>query len=130
MAGLYARSSKISRASVARSDGAISKTSIAMLLTAESVNEQCRTGESQLSRDIFLNQWCRRRGKRHHRRGTQSGQVLAQHAIVETEIMAPLGDAVRFVNCDERRFPLSEHLGKTSYAQPLGRDEQKLQSAG
>jgi hypothetical protein len=34
-----------------------------------------------------------------------------------------------FVNCDERRFSLGEHLWKPRHAQPLGGYEQKLQFA-
>ena len=59
----------------------------------------------------------------------QAGQILAQHAVVGPEVMAPLRDAMRLINGDQRQFALGQHLGKSGHAQPLRRDEEKLQIA-
>ena len=59
----------------------------------------------------------------------QAGQMLAQHAVVGPEVVAPLRDAVRLVDGDQRQLALGQHLGEAGHAQPLRRDEEKLQRA-
>ena len=85
--------------------------------------------ESELRDDIVLHDGRCGRGEREHRRGAQQVQVLPEHAVVGTEIVAPLRDAVRLVDGDERGLALGEHLGKAGNAQPLRRDEEELQAA-
>src|SRR5471032_2108447 len=64
-----------------------------------------------------------------HRRRTQRGEILPQHAVIRTEIVSPLRDAVCLVNGNQVRLPLGQHLEEPGNAQPLRGDEQKLQVA-
>ena len=59
--------------------------------------------------------------------GRSCGQALAEHAVVGPEVVAPLRDAVRLVDRDERRLAPGEHLGEAGHAEPLGRDEQEVE---
>ncbi len=68
-------------------------------------------------------------GQGDYRGGPEGGQILAEHAIVRAEIVAPLGNAVGFVDGDQGRLALGKHLGKASDAQALGCDEEELQGA-
>ena len=62
-------------------------------------------------------------------RRPQRRQVLAQHPVVGAEVVTPLRDAMRFVDGDERRLALGQHLGKPRHAQPFRRNEEELQAA-
>ncbi len=83
----------------------------------------------ELREDVALHNRGGGGGERQHRGGTQQVQVLAEHAVVGAEVVAPLRDAVGLVDGDERWLALAEHLRETGNTQPLGRDEEKLQAA-
>ena len=59
-------------------------------------------------------------------RGAKRGQVLAEHAVVGAEVVAPLRDAVGFVDGDQGRLALGQHLREAGNAEALGSDEEKL----
>ena len=59
----------------------------------------------------------------------QHGEIAAEQPVIGPEIVAPLRNAMRFIDGDEGRFALREHLGKTTDAQTLRGDKQELQSA-
>ena len=99
------------------------------VVAAEAVDEARGVVQRKLREDVVLNDGCCGRGQRQDRRGAQQVQMLAEHAVVGAEIVAPLRDAVRLVDGDERRLALAQHLGKAGDAQPLRRDEEKLQAA-
>ena len=61
--------------------------------------------------------------------GRRRGKVLAERAVVGAEIVAPLGDAVGFVDGDERGLAAGEHLGEAGDAHALGGDEEELEGA-
>ena len=52
-----------------------------------------------------------------------------QHPVVRPKIVAPLRNTMRLVDRDQDRLALGQHFGKTGHAQPLGRNEQKIQLA-
>ncbi len=85
--------------------------------------------QRELREDVVLHDGRRGGGEREDGRGAQQVQMLAEHAVVGAEIVAPLRDAVRLVDGDERRLALAQHLGKARDAEPLRRDEEKLQAA-
>ena len=85
--------------------------------------------EAQLRGDVVLHQGRGGGGERDDRRGPQRRQVLAEHAVVGPEIVAPLRDAVRLVDGDQRRLALGQHLREAGDAQALRRDEEELQRA-
>ena len=60
--------------------------------------------------------------------GRSGWQVLAEHAVVRPEIVAPLRNAVRFVDGDEGGLALRQHFGKARHPEPFRRDEEKLQA--
>ena len=99
------------------------------VVAAEAVDETHGVVEAELRQDVVLHERRGRGGERQHGRGTQQVQLLAEHAVVGAEIVAPLRDAVRLVDGDEGGLALAEHLREAGNAQPLRRDEEKLQCA-
>ena len=85
--------------------------------------------EVKLSGDIALNGGRGGGGERDDGCRTESRQKVAQRPVVGTEVMSPGGDAVGFVDGDERRFPASQHLGEAGNAHALGSDEEELEGA-
>ncbi len=96
---------------------------------AKAMDEVLYLAQPKLCRDVFLDQ--RRRGcrERQHRDWTKDRQVLAQHAVVRSKVVAPLRDAVRFVDGDQRGLSFGEHLWKARNAEPFGSDKQELKVA-
>ncbi len=88
---------------------------------------------AELREDVRLHGGRGGRRQRDDRRGiertAQTGQILAQHAVVGTEVVAPLRDAMRLVDRDQRQLALGQHLREPRHAQPFRRNEQKLQAA-
>ena len=62
-------------------------------------------------------------------RGAQRGEVVAEGAVVGAKVVAPLRDAVGFVDGDERGLALGEHLGEAGDAHALGGDEEEVERA-
>ena len=85
--------------------------------------------EAELIADVALHARRRRGGEADHRRRAQQGQALAEHAVFGSEVVAPLGDAVRLVDGDQRRLALGQHLRETRDRQALGGDEQEVEAA-
>ena len=83
--------------------------------------------EPELRHDVLLHLGRRGRGKGDDRRGAQGLQVLPEHPVVGPEIMAPLRDAVGFVDGDQTRLALRKHLRKARHPQPFRRDEQEVE---
>ena len=100
------------------------------VVAAEAVDEAGGFGEPELLDDIVLHHGRGGGGQGDHRRRAEARQVAAEHAVVRPEVVAPLRDAVRLVDRDERRLALGEHLGKARDAQALRRDEEKVELAG
>ena len=73
--------------------------------------------KSQLRGDIVLHERRGGGGEGDYRSRPQGGQVLAEHAVVGPEIVAPLRNAVGLVDGDERGLALGQHLGKAGDAQ-------------
>ena len=99
------------------------------IVAPEAVDELGRLHHPQLRQNVGLH---RRRGRgrqRQHRRRTQRGQVLAQHPVIGAEVVAPLRDAMRLVDGDQRRLALGQHLAEARNPQPLRRNEEELQRA-
>ncbi len=96
---------------------------------AEPVDEARRLVEAELGGDVVLHR--RRRGgsERDDGGGAKEGEALAEHPVVGAEVMAPLRNAVRFVDRDEGRLSPREHLRKAGDAEPLRRDEEEVERA-
>jgi len=94
---------------------------------AKAVDEERRVIEAELSDDIFLYQ--RRGGCCKCDNGCRSKRfdALTECAVVGTEVMAPLRDAMRFVDGYEGERTLGEHLGKARDTKPLRSDEEKVE---
>ena len=99
------------------------------VVAPEAVDEARGLGESELRGDVVLHDGRRGGGEGDHRRGAQRRKVVAEHAVVGAEVVAPLGNAMRLVDGDEGGFALGEHFGEAGDAQALGRDEEELQIA-
>ena len=92
-----------------------------------------RVDHAQLREDVGLHTRCRGGGEcddgRRVLRAAQCRQILAEHAIVGPEVVAPLRDAMRLIDGDQSELLFGQHFGKSGNAQALRRDEQKLQLA-
>ena len=86
-------------------------------------------GQPELSGDVFLHQRRGGGGQRQHRSRAQARQILAKHPIVGAKVVAPLRNAVRFIDGDQRWFSLGQHFGKARHPKPFGSDKQELQLA-
>jgi len=98
------------------------------------VDEAHGLNHSELRGNVGLDGWRCGGGKSENRNRTrtvaQCGNVLPDHAVVGTEIVAPLRNAVGFVDGDEGRWALGQHLWKAGNAQALRCDEKKVEGAG
>jgi hypothetical protein len=78
----------------------------------------------------------RRRGRRgHHRRAAADGAAqrrdrVVQAQVVGAEVVAPLGNAVRLVDDEQRDLALCERRAKGPGREALGRGEDELRVAG
>ena len=99
------------------------------VLAPEAVDVALVPLEVELGGDVVLDARRRGGGQGQHRRRTQPRQALAQQPVVGTEVVAPLGDAVRLVDRDQLRPATFQELDEAGDAQPLGRDEQEVQLA-
>ena len=97
------------------------------IVAPEAVNELRGLDHSQLLHNVGLHRWRGRSRQRQHRSRTQRGQVLAEHPVIGTEVVAPLRDAMRLVNGDQRRLALGQHLAEARNPQTLRRNEEELQ---
>ena len=96
------------------------------------MNELLRSHHSELREDVGLYSRRGRRRESNYRCNRIAGaaqpwQVLAEHAVVGPEVMTPLRNAVRFVDGNQSKLPLGQHLNKARYAQPLWSNEEELQ---
>ncbi len=94
---------------------------------AKAVDEEGGPFEVELRGDVLLDRGGGGRGERDDGCGTKCGKVLAERAIVRPEVMAPGGDAVRFVDRNERWFASCEHLGKPRNPHAFRCDKEKLE---
>ena len=83
--------------------------------------------EIELRDDVVLHRGRRRGRERDDRCRTQERQALAQHAVLRTEVVPPLRDAVGFVDRDEGREPAGQQLGEARHLEPLGGDEEEVE---
>ena len=99
------------------------------VVATEAVDEQGRGCEIELGDDVALNSGGGSGGKGDNRGGAKLWEIVAEGAVIGAEIVAPGGDAVGFVDGDERWLAAGEHLGKAGDAHALGRDEEELEIA-
>ena len=92
------------------------------VLTAETMDETGTVSQSKLLDDVVLHQRRGRGGQPDDGRRTEHRNPFAQAAVLGTEIVSPLRNAMRFIDRDQRRRALGKHLGKARNGQPLGRD--------
>ena len=80
--------------------------------------------------DVFAHGRRRRSGQRQHRRVARAGDHAAERQIRRTEIVAPLADAVRFVDDEERHARSTcRSAEKPSSSSFSGRNEDDLDRA-
>ena len=70
------------------------------IVPAKAMDEALGLIEVELLSDVALDARRGGGGERDDRGWPQHGQLLAKHAVVGTEVMAPLRDAMGFVNSD------------------------------
>ena len=93
------------------------------------MDELQRVAKAELIDDVALHQRGRRRGQRDHRSRTQQRQAFVEHAVLGSKIVAPVRDAVGFVDGDQDRLAPGEHFREARDAEPFGRDEQEVEIA-
>jgi len=95
------------------------------------MDEPSGSRHAELRDDVGMHRGSGRGGEGEDRYGSravaQSGQVLADHAVIGTKIVTPLRNTMRFVDGDKSRRTLCEHLGKTGNAETLRSDEKKIE---
>ena len=99
------------------------------VLAPEAVDVALVSLQVELGGDVILDARRRGGGQRQHRRRPQARQTLAQEPVVGTEVVAPLRDAVRFVDRDQGRAATLQEFDEAGHAEPLGRDEEKVEFA-
>ncbi len=100
------------------------------MFSRRTVDEAPGAGHRELLADVALNQRRGRGGQRDGRRRPEPWHPLAEHTVVRSEIVAPVGDAVRLVHGDQRGRAAGEQLREARNAQPLGSDEQEVETSG
>ena len=93
------------------------------------MDEAARAGEAELVGDVGLHPRRRGGGERDDRRRPQRRQPLPEQPVVGAEIVSPLRDAVGLVDRHQRQRALRQHLGEARHAQPLGCDEEEVETA-
>ena len=71
----------------------------------------------------------RRGGSERHDRRVHPVPDQADAPVVRPKVVAPFGDAMRFVHGDEGDPAASQHLAKGGYRKALGRHQQELEVA-
>src|SRR5438045_3883989 len=83
------------------------------VVPAKAVDERpAPPSQTELLDDVLLDDGCGSGRDRDDRSWTKHRQPLAQQSVVRAKIVAPLGDAVRLVNGDERGLAPGEQLRK------------------
>ena len=91
--------------------------------------EQARRFEMQLLGDVAAGRTVGGRGQRHQR---NIGKALLQdpeRLVVAAEIVAPLRDAMRLVDREQRDIAAPQHLQAARHVQPFGRHVQQIERA-
>ncbi len=86
-----------------------------------------RRVEVEARDDLVARRRSRRRGERHARNARETALELVEHQVVLAKVVAPLRDAMRLVDRDQRQRHAGEHLERLLLHEPLGRDVEKLQ---
>jgi hypothetical protein len=93
----------------------------------EAAHEHLRVAEAEPLDDLVAHRRRRRRRERQDRRPSQRLGGGGELQVVGAEVVAPLGDAVGFVDDEQRRArrrQLAEHVGVREL---LGRQQQELE---
>ena len=83
--------------------------------------------KAKLLRDVPLHNRRRCCRKRDDRSGPQRRQMLPDVPVIRPEIVAPCRYAMRLIDRDQARLSFGEHLREAPHAQPLRRNEQKVE---
>ena len=84
----------------------------------------------ELFDDVLAHALRGRGGERHHR---HVGEYFAQRGdlpVFRPEVVSPLADAMRLVNCELADVPFLQIVEKAGQHQPLGRDVEQPELAG
>ena len=95
---------------------------VGQVCTVETADEGVRVRELELLDDVLPHTARGGGGERHEGNIGQLFAELRDLPILGAEIVAPLGDAVRFVDGDELDIPLPQFLQKRRHHQPLRGD--------
>lgn len=95
----------------------------------EAIDEGARVFEFELRADVGLSFEIGGGGDSHARHAGKAIRELAEGAIVGAEVMAPLTDAVRFVDGDERDRALFEVIEEALREEAFGRDVEEIELA-
>lgn len=99
------------------------------VVAAEAMDEEGGVGEAKLLDDVLLDDGRSRGGEGDDGSRTQEREGFAEGAVIGAEVVAPAGNAVGFVDGDQRGGAAGEHFGEARDAQALGGDEEELEPA-
>jgi len=92
---------------------------------AEAVDEERGIVELELGHDVLLDGGSSCCSKGEDGRGAEGWEVVAEGAVVGTEVVPPDADAVGFVDGDEGGLAAGEHLREAGDAHALGAMKRK-----
>ncbi len=95
----------------------------------EAVDELARLAQAQFGADVLAGAGVGCGGHRQARGVREHLGQLAQHAVFGTEVVAPLADAVRLVDGQERDRRARQAVQHPGLHQPLGRDVEEIEPA-
>ncbi len=102
---------------------------IADVRSIEARGEDCGRVELEPRDDLVSCRRRRGRGERHPRHAREAALELVQREVVLAKVVAPLRDAVRLVDRDQRQPHAGEQLERLLLHETLGRDIEELQRA-
>ena len=95
----------------------------------EAGDDRVRLLDPEARADVRDDRRRRRRGERQHALGAELARPLGELQVVGPEVVAPLGDAVRLVDGEERDRRARELGEEALVVEPLRRDVEELQRA-
>ena len=98
--------------------------------SGEAVDEFGRVHQAELGADVLAGAGVGGGCHRHPRHAREQLGKAAQHPVVWPEIVAPLADAVRLVDGDQRQWPPLQPLQGGAGHQPLGGQIENVQRPG
>jgi hypothetical protein len=101
---------------------------IADVGTVEAGDDQPVFGDTELRQDIGPGSGVGGSGQRQPRNAGAGIQKRAKKPVIGTEIVAPFADAMRFVDCDQRKRDIGDQPPERTRRRPLGSNVKEVEN--